>query len=422
VAGSAAAGHVRAARGTIGGMPYAIDPVLPPETIGILGGGQLGRMLGSAARAMGYRVRVLDPDPGCPAAAVADHVEVGSYRDVEAAVRMAAGCSVVTYELEHIDAAIVEALLPRVAVRPGLVPLRVTQDRLAERRFVEANGVAVAPWRQVAVGDTPALERAAAVLGLPVRVKATFGGYDGRSQVRVATIHELHHAWALLGVQPGLPVLVEAELPFEAELSVVCARAADGVTQPFPPASNVHRGGILVESVLPAQVPEAVRREAGAIAVHLANAMDLVGLLTVELFLLPGDRLVVNELAPRVHNSGHATLEASATSQFEQHIRAICGLGLGSAMTLAPAAMVNLLGDGERRPARLLGVEQALADPAVHLHLYDKREVFRGRKMGHLTALGPDPAVALARAVAARAALRWEDPSAPAPDGPESAA
>lgn len=403
----------------------ATTPILPPATIGILGGGQLGRMLGFAARAMGYRIRILDPDPGCPAAAIADHVEVGSYRDVEAALRMADGCSVVTYELEHIDAAIVEALLPRLPVRPGLTPLRVTQDRLAERRFVEANGVPVAPWREVITGDTPALERAAAVLGLPLRIKAAFGGYDGRSQIRVATIDEIRHAWTLLGAQSGTPVLVESELAFQSELSVVCARSTSGTTQPFPPASNRHAGGILAESVLPAQVPDAVAQEAQAIAVHLANAMDLVGLLTVELFLLPGGRLVVNELAPRVHNSGHATIEASATSQFEQHIRAICGLGLGSATTLSPAAMVNLLGDGARRPARLLGADEATQDPAVHLHLYDKREVFGGRKMGHLTALGPDAATALARATGAHAWLRWADdraPDAPPADGPESAA
>ena len=406
--------------------PLATAPILPPATIGILGGGQLGRMLGFAARAMGYRIRVLDPDPGCPTSAVADHVEVGSYRDVEAALRMAQGCSVITYELEHIDAAIVEALLPRVPVRPGLLPLRVTQDRLAERRFVEANGVPVAPWRAVSAGDTAALHQAAAALGLPLRVKAAFGGYDGRSQVRVASGSELDIAWRLLDRPAGEPVVAESELAFASELSVVCARGQDGTTQPFPPASNRHANGILAESVLPAQVPDAVALEAQAIAVHLANAMELVGLLTVELFLLPDDRLVVNELAPRVHNSGHATIEASATSQFEQHIRAICGLGLGSAQTLSPAAMLNLIGDGDRRPARLTGAAAALSHPAVHLHLYDKREVFVGRKMGHLTALAPDAQTSLDRARAAHAHLGWapapERPLAPSADGPESAA
>jgi len=399
----------------------APDPILPPATIGILGGGQLGRMLGFAARAMGYRIRVLDPDAGCPAAAIADHVEVGSYRDVAAALRMAHGCSVITYELEHIDAALVEALAERLPVRPGLTPLKVTQDRLAERRFVEDNGVPVAPWREVAAGDDASLAQAAATLGTPLRLKAAFGGYDGRSQVRIATRDGLASAWSDLGRPQGEPTLVEQELAFVSELSVVCARALDGHTRPFPPASNRHAHGILAESVFPAQVPATVAAEAQAIAVHLANAMDLVGLLTVELFLLPGDRLVVNELAPRVHNSGHATIEASATSQFEQHIRAICGLGLGSTETLRPAAMVNLIGDGARRPARLRGISAATQDPAVHLHVYDKREVFEGRKMGHLTALGPDAATALARATAAQARLRWADDASTA-DGPESAA
>ncbi|MFO1538866.1 MAG: 5-(carboxyamino)imidazole ribonucleotide synthase [Chloroflexota bacterium] len=383
------------------------DPILPPATIGILGGGQLGRMLGLAARAMGYRIRVLDPDPACPAAAIADHVEVGGYGDVAAALRMAEGCGVVTYELEHIDAALVDALLPILPVRPGPLPLRVTQDRLAERRFVAGEGVAVAPWREVPAGDDAALAAAATALGLPLRVKAAFGGYDGRSQVRVASAADLAGAWAALGIPAGTPALAEAELAFAAELSVVCARSAAGIVAPYPPAGNRHADGVLAATVFPAPVPPAIADAAQAIAVRLADAMGCVGLLTVELFLLPDGRLVVNELAPRVHNSGHATIEASATSQFTQQVRMICGLAPGAADTLRPAAMVNLLGAGARRPARLLGVADALADPAVHLHLSDKRQVFAGRKMGHLTALGETPDAALARAMAAHARLRW---------------
>jgi 5-(carboxyamino)imidazole ribonucleotide synthase len=296
----------------------------------------------------------------------------------------------------------------------------MTQDRLAERRFVEAAGIPVAPWWEVASGDDAGLRAAADALGTPLRIKAAFGGYDGRSQIRVAGTADLAGAWGLLGRPAGESTLVETEVPFTSELSVVCARSAAGEVRPFPLAANRHAGGILVESVLPADLPAGVTGEAQALAARLAEAMDLVGVLTVELFLLPGDRLVVNELAPRVHNSGHATLEASSTSQFEQHIRAICGLGLGAAETLRPAAMVNLLGDGARRPARLLGVQVALADPDVHLHLYDKREVFAGRKMGHLTALGPDPATALRSATRALAALRWAGSVEVAPDGPES--
>jgi 5-(carboxyamino)imidazole ribonucleotide synthase len=384
-------------------------PILPPATIGILGGGQLGRMLGFAARAMGYRIVVLDPDPGCPAAAIADRVEVGGYGDVAAALRMAEGCAVVTYELEHLDAAVVDALADRLPVRPGALPLRVTQDRLAERRFVEGAGVPVAPWRELRSGDAAGLADAVRSLGLPLRLKAVFGGYDGRSQIRVATDADLAGAWATLGRPDGQPVLAEAELAFAEELSVVCARATDGRLVPFPAGGNRHDAGILVETVQPAPVPAPVAAEAAAIAQRLAEAMDLVGLLTVELFRMPDDRLVVNELAPRVHNSGHATIDGAQTSQFEQQVRAICGLPLGAPDPLAPAAMVNLLGAGPRRPARLLGVEAALADPAVHLHLYDKREVAERRKMGHLTAVAPTTGEALDRAHAALARLRWAD-------------
>jgi len=386
------------------------SPIVPPAVIGILGGGQLGRMLGSAARAMGYRVAVLDPDPDCPAAAVADRVVIGSYDDVGAALRLADASDVVTYELEHVAAGVVgaiEALEPRIPVRPGRGPLLVTQDRLAERRFVEGAGAAVAPWREVrSAADARA---AAETLGLPLRVKLPIGGYDGRGQIRVVTAADLEGAWGRLGQPPGTPLLAERELDFEAELSVVVARAADGEEAVFPIARNVHDAGILVESVAPAPVSPVVAERAAAIGRSLAAAMDLCGTLTAELFLVRDGSLVVNELAPRVHNSGHWTIDGAATSQFEQHIRAICGLGLGSTAALAPTAVVNILGRGVRRDARLLGVPEALADPATHLHLYDKRRVFERRKMGHLTTMGTDVDEALARARAALARLAWAD-------------
>jgi 5-(carboxyamino)imidazole ribonucleotide synthase len=379
-------------------------------------------MLAIAARAMGYRVAILDPDPACPAAAVADCVEVGRYDDTPAAIRLAQGCAVVTYELEHISASLVESVARLVPVRPGLRPLRVSQDRLAERRFVEAQGVAVAPWREVVVGDDEGLRRAVAELGAPVRIKAAFGGYDGRSQVQLTSADQGRDAWALLGRPAGEPVLVELELTFESELSVVWARSDAGEVVAYPPAGNRHADGILVESVMPATVAGPVVAGAGAIARTLADAMGMVGVLTVELFQLPGDRLLVNELAPRVHNSGHVTLDAAATSQFEQHIRAICGLPLGSSDLLSPAAMVNLLGSGRRRPARPEGVEAVLAEPGTHLHVYDKTEVFAGRKLGHVTALGSTPVDALARARAAARRLRWGEVVTPLADGPESPA
>lgn len=381
-----------------------IQPIEPPATIGILGGGQLGRMLGMAARAMGYRVAVLDPDPGCPAAAIADSVVDGGYDDVDAALRLADVSDVVTYELEHVAAAVVEAVETRVPVRPGRGPLLITQDRLAERRFVEDAGIAVAPWREVrSVADTRA---AADTLGLPLRLKVLTGGYDGRGQIRVAVADDLEGAWERLGLEPGAVLLAERELAFRMELSVIVTRAG-GEVATFPIGQNVHDAGVLVRTCVPAPASIRVTDDAAAIGTALAVAMDLQGTLTVELFLMPDDSLVVNELAPRVHNSGHWTIEGAATSQFEQHIRAICELGLGSTAAHGPAAMVNLLGTGPRREACLVGVAEALRDPAVHLHLYDKREVFERRKMGHLTAVGATMDQALAAADRAHAKLHW---------------
>ena len=381
--------------------------IAPPAVIGILGGGQLGRMLGTAARAMGYRVAILDPDPECPAAAVADRVVIGSYDDVGAALRLAELCDVVTYELEHVSAAVVEAVEASVPVRPGRGTLVVTQDRLAERRFVEEVGATVAPWREVR--SVAEARDAVDTLGIPLRLKLPIGGYDGRGQLRIVATAELDDAWERLGQTADAPLLAERELEFEAELSVIVARAVDGDVAVFPIARNLHDAGILVESVAPANLPGDVAERAEAIGRSLAAAMDLCGTLTAELFLLPDGTLVVNELAPRVHNSGHWTIEGAETSQFEQHIRAICGLGLGSPATVIPTAVVNVLGQGSRREARLLGVAAALADPAVHLHLYDKRRVFERRKMGHLTAVAADADTALAQARTALAALRWAD-------------
>ena len=382
-------------------------PIPPGATIGILGGGQLGRMLGFAARAMGYRVAVLDPDPDCPAAAIADRVVPAAYDSAEGALALAKGAAVVTYELEHVDAALVDAVESAgVPVRPGAHALRMTQDRLAERRFVAGLGIATAPWCEVA--DEAGLRAAATELGPPLRLKAPIGGYDGRSQVRIATPYELAGALERLGRPPGTPLLVERELDFAAELSVITARALDGTLAAFPITRNRHDAGILVESAAPAPVGAAVAVAARALGARIAEALGAVGLVTAELFLLPDGSLAVNELAPRVHNSGHWTIEGARTSQFEQHVRAICGLPLGDPAALGPTAMVNLLGTGDLREARLEGVAGALADPLVHLHAYDKRRVFERRKMGHLTIAGAgDLEEALTRGRAAAAKLRW---------------
>ncbi len=383
----------------------------PPATIGILGGGQLGRMLALAARSIGYRVAVLDPDPACPAAAVADRVEIGRYDDIEAARRMAVGCSVITYELEHVSLALVQALDDgRVPIRPGPYALKLTQDRLAERRFLEANGAPVAPWREVR--SVPDLHAAAAELGMPLRLKASLGGYDGRSQVRIAEAADLPGAEAMVWAEMGhhRPLLLERELPFEAECSVIVARAVDGTSRGFPVTRNRHDRGILIESSVPAQIPEAVAARALALATDLAIGMGMVGLLTAELFLMKDGSLVVNELAPRVHNSGHWTIEGAATSQFEQHIRAICGLPLGSPdLRVGGAATVNLLGVGPDRDARTRGLDQALELPDTHVHLYDKRRVFNRRKMGHVTSVAGSAETALATGREAAGRISWAD-------------
>ena len=399
-------------RRVLGDHAAAEPPIPIGATIGILGGGQLGRMLGSAARALGYRVAILDPEPDCPARAIADRLVQAPYDDIDAAIELARDCAVVTYELEHVSAALVDAIEEQLPVRPGGFALRTTQHRLAERRFLESIDAPTAPWREVrTLAD---LQAGARALGFPLRLKAAIGGYDGRSQVRIAKAHGpagIDSAWAELApVAERFGLLLEAELDFAGEFSVVVSRDLAGRAVTFPPAANRHDQGILVESVAPAPAPVlgAVAHEATELAVRIAMELDVVGTLTVELFLLRDGSIAVNELAPRVHNSGHWTIEGAATSQFEQHIRAICGLPLGSAEAHGPTATVNLLGSGPAREARLAGAEAALADPLVHLHVYDKRQVFERRKMGHLTVAGAaTPDEALARAQAARAHLRW---------------
>ena len=397
-------------------LGFAPPPIAPPATIGILGGGQLGRMIALAARELGYRIAVLDPDEHAPAASIADTIEVATYEDVAAAQRMAATCAVITYELEHVGPAVVTALDDRRRpIRPGPYPLKLTADRLAERRFVEANAGRVAAWREV---TSPAdVLRAAAELGYPLRLKAARGGYDGRGQARIDGTDAITE----LDGRIGWPALLERELAFEAELSVVVARNVDGVSRTFPVARNRHDRGILVESTVPAGVPKEVEEAAANLAESLATSMGLVGTLTVELFLMPDGSLVVNELAPRVHNSGHWSIEGAVTSQFEQHLRAICGLPLGSVEMRAPAAaMVNLLGEGAPRPARPTGTYEALLVPDTHVHIYDKATVFERRKMGHVTALGSTVEEALTRAREAAGHIGWASAPEASPREPNA--
>jgi 5-(carboxyamino)imidazole ribonucleotide synthase len=394
-------------RGALERLGIADPPLTPPATIGILGGGQLGRMLGGAARQLGYRIAILDPDPACPAAAIADRVVAGRYDDVQAAFEMASTAGVVTVELEHVGYEVMAALDGEWPVRPGVYAVFVTANRIEERRYLEQEGASVAPWREVR--NEAELATAAAELGLPLRLKAVTGGYDGRSQVRIARPSDVGGAIERVGRPGGEALLAERELAFEAELSVVCTRSVDGRATTFPAARNVHDEGILVESVAPAGISEATASAAAELALRLAEGLDLVGTLTVELFLMPDGSLVVNELAPRVHNSGHWTIEGIATSQFEQHVRAICGLPLGSVGPRAGGmATVNLLGTGRDRDARPTGVAEALRMHDVHVHLYDKRRVFERRKMGHVTAVAATSDGALARARAAAKEIGWE--------------
>ena len=301
---------------------------------------------------MGYRLVALDPDPACPAAAVADEIVVGAYDDADAARRLASMADVVTYELEHVGLEAAAAAAEVAPLRPGLAALRATRDRLAERRFIREIGEWAAPWREVrGVDDARA---AADALGYPLRLKAPIGGYDGRSQVRIGGPGEVDGAVTALGGGDGRPLLLEREIEFEAELSVVCARDREGRSLAFPASRNVHDAGVLVESVAPAPIHPLVAADAREIADCLVRGLDLVGLLTVELFQLRGGGLMINELAPRVHNSGHWTIEGAVTSQFQQQLRAILGLPLGSVRPYGEAAMVNLLGTG-RRPAGAAG-------------------------------------------------------------------
>jgi 5-(carboxyamino)imidazole ribonucleotide synthase len=375
----------------------------PGATIGVVGGGQLGRMLALDARRLGYRIAVLDPSPAAPAAALADHRVVAAFDDADAVAELASASDVVTFEVEHVPLGSARAAAAIRPVRPSVDVLAACQDRAREKTFLQEHGFPVAPWREAV---TPAgLEAAVRALGLPCVVKIPFFGYDGRGQARVSSPADLAAA-AALGFDRG-PLVVERLVPFVAEAAVVVARGLRGERRTYPVARTAHEDGILIEVSVPADLPPVVADRALGLAESIASALGLVGVLAVELFILDRGEVLVNELAPRPHNSGHYTINACPTSQFEQHLRAICGLPLGETAPHAAAAMVNLLGD-RQGPVRLDGVDEALAIPGVSLHLYGKAESWPRRKLGHLTALGETAVEALARARLARAALRWE--------------
>lgn len=372
-------------------------PILPGSTIGILGGGQLGAMLLAEARRMGYKVHAMDADADAPCAKRADRFVHAPLDDAAAAARMAEGCDVVTIETEHVDAGVLEALAKAHLVRPGGDVLRNINDRLAQRRFLERHGLPQPAW--AAVDDLASLEAGLAKVGAPAILKTRKGGYDGKGQVRIKSPAEAAAAWAK---QPH-PAVLEAFVPFDKEVSVVLARGADGQVAAWPVCENVHRSGILHTTQTPANVTPALARQALDVATRTVTALGHVGVAAVEMFLV-GDRLLINEVAPRTHNSGHVTLGGSATSQFEQHLRAICGLPLGDPAMPRPTVIVNLLGDlwpANGQPAW----GPVLADPHAKLHLYGKKAARPGRKMGHILVAAAEAATALRAAEGLHAGL-----------------
>ena len=370
----------------------------PGRAIGILGGGQLGRMLAQAAQSLGYRVHVYTPSEASPAGAVADRESVAAFDDLAALGEFARSVDVVTYEFENIPAEPLEAIAKLVELHPSPAVLRTCQNRRREKAWLSGNDFPHAAYAEALEGDILA---AAAEVGLPCVVKTADFGYDGKGQMRIATAEDLVRASAIFR---GRRCVVEEWVDFERELSVICARTRSGETRPFPASENLHSEHILDISIVPARVAPAVEEAARTLAVQVADRLGVVGLLAVEMFLARDGRLLVNELAPRPHNSGHWSIDAGETSQFEQHVRAVCGLPLGPAGARNPAVMVNILGDAwTRRPG---GPDWAavLSEPRAKLHLYGKPEPRPGRKMGHFTVQGADleDTLSLAREIKAR--------------------
>ncbi len=349
----------------------------PGSTIGIIGGGQLGRMLAVAAAQLGYRVHILDPDPDCCAGEVAAKLVVADYGDRAALAEFAADIDVATYEFENVDAAPLAEVEEQVSVFPPLSALRIAQDRIREKAFAAQHGGTPAPWAEV--GDAAALTSALASTGMPAILKTARFGYDGKGQVRIASAADLAHADLL--AEAG-PAVLEAMVSFDREFSVLIVRGQDGATAIWESPENVHVEGILSTSTVPphAQIV-AQLGEARDLAVRIADALDYVGVLALE-FFASADGPVFNEMAPRVHNSGHWTIEGAFTSQFENHIRAVCGLPLGdTALVTAGVQMTNLIGDDVATWPALM------AERGTHVHLYGKGEARPGRKMGHVTRL-----------------------------------
>ena len=372
--------------------------ILPDAILGVLGGGQLGRMFTVAARSMGYRVWVLDPDPHSPAGTMADRHLEAAYDDPAALTELAAHCAAVTTEFENVPAEALEFLEKRLPVRPGSRAVAIARDRIAEKSFIREQGLATAPFFPIrAVAElAPACER----LNLPALLKTARLGYDGKGQVAVNTAEEALPAFETL---QGTPCVLEERVSLALELSVILARSREGEIALFPVAENRHVDGILDTTIVPARIPATLAQRAGDMACHLASALDYCGVLAVEFFLTTDDELLINEMAPRPHNSGHYSIDACLSSQFEQQVRTLCGLPPGDTRLLSPVVMVNLLGDlwqpGTPPWQRLF------AHPQAKLHLYGKHHPRPGRKMGHYNCLAPQREQAIELAERIRAEL-----------------
>jgi 5-(carboxyamino)imidazole ribonucleotide synthase len=375
-------------------------PILPGATIGIFGGGQLGRMTAMAARAMGYRIQVLDPDPACPARFVVDGCIEAGWDDAHEAANLARGCDVVTLEIEQISLASMDAAAALAPVRPGRAMLAVIQNRIAQKEWLAAHSFPIGDWR--AVRSLDQLREAIQALGGRCFCKSATGGYDGRGQGKVGfrtgadAEEEARGAWQALGEGAGV---AEKAVVLEREISVLVARSPSGEVKVYPAAWNNHENQILAWSVIPAPLPASLAMQAHGLAEKIAHAFALEGILAVEMFVTTDGSLLVNELAPRPHNSYHASERASVTSQFEQLVRAVCDLPLGAVDVVQPCAIANLLGDvwlNEDGSPRIPHFDRALAVSGVRLHLYEKHRPRKGRKMGHLSAVGTtaDEAVA----------------------------
>lgn len=353
--------------------------------IGVLGGGQLGAMFAVAARRLGYRVAVWDQDADAPALKIADLPISSPFADSAALDRFAGSIRAVTYEWENIPVTVSEALERRLPVRPASRILRMLQHRAEQKQFLAGHGAPVAPFRPIAApGDLPA---AADAVGFPCLCKTATHGYDGKGQWRLAGAQDLASVHEQLSQQAHTPWVLEQFLAYDKELSVLVARGVDGDRRVYPTVENVHEAGILSTTRVPAEIDPRLARKAGDLAASVVDALDGVGVFCVELFLMPDGRLFVNEVAPRPHNSGHYTLDACTVSQFEQQVRAVCGLPLGDVRLLCPAVMVNLIGEDCTRVSAGEGLANLLRQPGAKLHLYGKTSVRPGRKMGHVTFL-----------------------------------